>query len=229
MNFARTINFSILIAFLFITSLCSYSQDSSKKAKEIYANAKDNLNKLSYKTILEEKEKNEQIIDMFFHKVSQDGTVFTRREIIRDPLSPTNPLNPYIVITNDQGRFQLIKGKARALKINYQMSIKEIDETGLNISYSLSEGDYKGIPCYIITRKIEPNQLAYERYIEALPSYLQQKEKLNKEGFNAFFSSADVSHIARSDNFFRKIKYYGINGKFRGDREYGVVTINPSF
>jgi hypothetical protein len=228
MNFARTIIFSILTAFLFIIPLCSYSQeDSSKKAKEIYTNAKDNLNKLNYKTVLEKKEKeNERIIDMFFHKVNRDGTVFTRREIIREPNNPKNALSPYIVIINDHGHF-LLTTKSKAFKIDFQLTRKEIDETGLNISFSLSDGDYKGTPCYIITRKIEPNQLAYERYIEALPDDL--KPEANRKKFETSFSVLDVSYIAKNDNFFRKVIYYEINGKRLGFKEYGEVAINPSF
>jgi hypothetical protein len=230
MNFPRTINFSILTAFLFITSLCSYSQeDSSKKAKEIYAKAKDNYDKLNYKTVSEKKEKNGGITSIIFHKVNPDGTVFIRRENTIEPKSQLNPLNPNIEIINEQGQFQLIPIEGKAFKMDFQLGTKEIDETGLNISYALSERDYNETLCYVVTKRIEPNQLAYERYVEALPSEMQAQAKESKKNFETFFAAVTVFYIAKSDNFFRKRIRYGARGKLLGAYEWGEVVINPVF
>jgi hypothetical protein len=216
---------AFLSVFLLVNNISAKNITPKKTAKSIYVKAQSNSDNLNYKTVLRKKVGKGSKIDNFFHKVSQDGTVFTRREIIREPYNPSSPLGPYIEINNNAGRFRLLKGKA--IKMNFQWLPSKMDETGLEISYSLSMGKYKEIPCYIITKKTKPNQLAYERYIKTLPKSCPPKSY--KDKFDSFFHAADVAYIGKKDMFFRKIISYGIKGKSLGMREYGEVYINPTF
>ena len=227
-------NRKVIICFLLLSHLGVFlgnatddiQKANSSFAKNIYSKAKNNSHKLNYKTVLRDDVDKRVKIDNFFHKVEPDGTVLTRREIILEPLSAQDSLNPYIEIENNAGRFRIIKGD-KIIKLNFQWLPSEIDETGLDISYSLSEGNYKGVNCYIITKETKPDNLAYERYIKTLPTSFSPD--LYRSIFDRSFRTIDVAYIGKEDYFFRKITSYSIKGNLLGKREYGEVFINPVF
>ena len=209
------------------------AQDFSnqEKAKEVYFKAKSNLNNMNYMTesvstvSLSYGDGNDKkIFDKFFHKLNKDGTVLTRRELVIEPQDPFNPFNPLIVIENVSGRYELYKG-GNAYKIDFQKSMNEIDETGLDISYSLEEDDCNNVSCYVVTKKIQPTDLVYERYSSALPKNVIA----SKQRFADNFASTSVLYIGKNDLFFRKVEAYSANGKYLGVRDYGNVSLNIEF
>ena len=198
---------------------------SPAKVKDIYEQAQQNMDRLSYSTILEKQDSDgKNKIDKFFHKVNPDGTVYTRQEFTTVDAGSGKVLHSSLFIVNDSGQYHKF-GDSDVIKINFQLGKKKLNESGLDIQYSLKDGNYHGIPCYVITRNIKPDDLAYGRWLESLPDSIR-RESSNKQNFHDSFSTVDVSYVGKKDMLIYKTAFYSAAGKYKGAREYGKVSIN---
>lgn len=201
-------------------SCSSLKQDPSQEAKEIYARSKESMKKMSYKSTLVENKGKVKTTRIIYHKVNPDGTNDQRFESISQGSSP------FIMITNKDGNFQFIGNTA--LKQYIEDARRETPEQEEQATYSLAEGAHRGIPCYIITRKKEPDEKQFKRYTERLTD-AQKKDKSPeelKESFDKSFGVTEVCYIGKNDGFNYEYAYYTIHGK-KMSIDFGDVELNP--
>lgn len=190
------------------------------EAERIYKDAKNNQATKNYSSRSVFTVGKSKVTDSSFQQVSPEGIVRTRREVMMEPTSVGNPFNPWLVITNEDGRFQI--SKEQVMKLNYQFGRNSFDEKGLSIAYTLSDQDFEGIPCYKITRKIVFNQAARRAYIESLPSELQRDTDVNEQ-----FPVLEVMLVGKRDLFPRQIEFYNQSGKLTEKNQFSNVMLNP--
>jgi outer membrane lipoprotein-sorting protein len=213
-------NVVLPLLLLCCVSCSSLKKDPSQEAKDIYTRSKESMKKISYKSTLVENKGKVKTTRTIYHRVNPDGTNDYRYESITEG----NP--PFTIITNKDGRFQLI-GNA-ALKDYHESNRREVPEQEEQATYSLAEGVHRGLPCYIITRKKEPDEKQYNRYTERLPDDLKKDKSPEelKELFDKSFSVTEVCYIGKNDGFNYEYAYYNIHGK-KTSMDYGDVELNP--
>jgi outer membrane lipoprotein-sorting protein len=240
MNFARTINFSILIAFLFITSLFSYSQeDSSKKAEGILAKASEAVAKMTFKSRSIQKTVGVQknITTNIYQKSNPDGTVWIKVESIKENEKKENEVIS-VFLQNDEGMF-FIAGKI-AVKLAYMNTLQNnmmnnmgqvpLAVNGNSVKYSLVEKEHNGIPCYVVdvktTNTIETDKEILEATKKSLPDDI--KKILDEQNINlsAMMPSVVVYYIGKNDNFVYSMRNYNSKGKLISQINYENVELN---
>lgn len=214
----RWCRYSLLAGIIFMAA-AAWSAPS--KAEQIYREARKNLTTTNYSsqsvTAVDEKTK---MTSSTYQQVSPDGIVRTRQEVVIEPADAGNPFNPLLIISNEDGRFQV--SKDRVIKLNYQFGRKPMNENGLTITYMLDEQNFEGIPCYQITRKIALNQAAMEAYIDALPNESQKDPDVDE-----CFPMLEIMLVGENDRFPRQMASYNRNGKLIGRTQFSNLILNP--
>ncbi|MFZ2657940.1 MAG: hypothetical protein WAX69_23615 [Victivallales bacterium] len=198
MNSARNVNsISILTGFLFVISLCSYSQeDSSKKAEEILGKAKGNMiGEGDIKSFIAEDEEiledKSRLITRYYKKFNQDGTSWYRMEDITVD-SKNKQVDISVYLENDEGSWKIIGdvaikrlyvdkiSKDAAEKVQ-QKTEKEIFTYG----YEVKDVKINNIDCYQITEKILGDKSFFKltRYIiDKASSFVYSQAYFDKLG-----------------------------------------------
>jgi len=204
-----------------IVFMAATAWSAPSKAEQVYRDARKNLTTTNYSsqsvTAVDEKTK---MTSSTYQQVSPDGIVRTRQEVVIEPASVGNPFNPFLIISNEDGRFQISKDSV--IKLNYQFGRKPMSENGLIITYTLADQNFEGIPCYKITRKIALNQAAMEAYIDALPDELQRDADVD-----GCFPMLEIMLVGKDDLFPREIASYNRNGKLIGRTQFSNLVLNP--
>jgi len=204
-----------------IILMAATAWSAPSKAEQIYKEAQTNLETANYssRSVIAVDEKT-KITTSVYQQVSPDGIVRTRQEVVTEPAGAGNPFNPLLIISNEEGRFQI--SKEGVIKLNYQFGRKPMNENGLTVTYMLDDQNFEGIPCYKITRKITLNQAAMEAYIDALPDELQKDPDVD-----GCFPVLEIMLVGKNDRFPRQMASYNRNGKLIGRTQFSNLILNP--
>lgn len=214
--------FMLSLCLLFCESCLNAQEDASQKAKDLLKMGLKNQKRMSYKSTHINNKAGKKETTTIYSKNNQDGTNYRRYEVIEE----ADSVPSYLTISNNAGDFKIIGNTA--IKANFQMHINEIPEQGEEAAYSLTEGEHRGLPCYIVTKKIQANEERFNSFIKAMPNDLigNKTPDQQKELFASVFPTVEVYSIGKNDGFIWAYTYYNVRGKKIGSVDYGDVELN---
>ena len=197
--------------------------DESDKARDILFSAMKTTEKASFKATCKVLKGGKELKTINeYHMVMSDGTVLERSEYIwwnswKETYLPGKD-GAYVMIDKTLVKADFKIGGRKFIYKNVKNDVAE------DASYSLSEADYKGIPCYKVTVKIptEPS------YVKERMLRVQRYSDKGKDELIESLPFAKVFFIGKKNNFIYSCTYYNILGKRTKFAEWGNVKFNPT-
>lgn len=224
----------LMSVFLLLSVSCLSIQDNSqsKVAIDILNKGRENLKLMSYKsTVIDSTGKKGCIVT--YNKSNPDGTIYQRQErYVSRNIENYSPIS--INIKNSNGNFYILGNTAVKADFDSQIN-KKSSRLGMqgfekHATYSLSDGSYNNIACFIVTQKIQPDEDSYNDFMNLMPDSLKSNktpEQL-KTLFKHNFPATCITYIGKNDSFIYKLTSYDTNGKEIFSTDYGNVEFNVS-
>lgn len=154
-----------------------------------------------------------------YQKANVDGTVCHRIEFA----GKGTP----ITLKNSSGSFMLYPDSKIAVR--EADTDREKPNFDAYATYTMSEEEYNGKPCYIIIREIPITNKTLTIFKAFTPEE-QRKQPLSeiRKIFKEYFATKAVFRITKDDNLIYAIANYNSNGKFLSEVKYSKIEINPS-
>jgi hypothetical protein len=197
--------------------------ENAKLAKEILGKGKENLKRINYKSTYVDDTNGKKGTRIICNKSNPDGTNDYRYENSVEGAFYTS-----LMIRNRDGNFDIYRNTA--VKSTFDDGYDGMSEQGEQAAYSLSEGSHRGIPCYVITKKIQPDEGRYDSYLKHMEKVLVNKYTAAqlKNSFESAFPTIEVFHIGKNDGFIYEYTYYNVRGQKAAFTNYGDVELNAS-
>ncbi len=223
----------VLSVLLFFGVSCANEQnDPSQKARALLKQGKENLKRISSKATLVIKPNPKiETYTRIYNKWNPSGTNDQRIETYSGKIDASSSASVVsIQIKNSGGDFYIFGNMAIKSPESLTPLPKDIEkyEQGENATYYMADGFHGGIPCYIITKKIQADDERYKSFIRLMPNFMKNNktpEEL-KELFRSQFPSTVISYIGKNDGFIYEYTHYNVNGKQTISFEYRDVELN---
>lgn len=222
----------LLLGLLFGVSCVSEQNDSSQKASALLKQSRENLKQISYKaTLVMRPNPKIETYTRIYNKWNQIGTNDRRIETYSGKIDASSSASiAFIQIKNSEGDFYIFGNTAIKSPESLTPLPKDIEkyEQGEHATYTLADGFHGGIPCYIITKKIQADDERCNSFIRLMPNFMKNNktpEEL-KELFRSQFPSTEINYIGKNDGFICESTYYNVNGKQIISLDYRDVELN---
>jgi outer membrane lipoprotein-sorting protein len=211
-----------MLLLLFCISCLNAQDDVSQKAQALLKKGKENLKRMNYKSIFVDNTGKTKVTYTVYNKSNPDGTNYWRFEANAGEPAPRT-----LTIRNCNGNFSIYGNTA--IKANCQLGRSDVSEQGEHAAYSLSEGSHQGIPCYIVTKKIQPDDGRYNSFIKSFSgSGLKYSPAQLRELFEKSFPTIEVYLVGKNNNFIYEYTHYNIRGNKITNINYGDVELNAA-
>lgn len=207
---------------LLCASCLNIREDASQKAERILRESLDKLSSTSHKKTIFLNTQREARQIVIYTKIKHDGTTNSRSEqFLLNPKDSLSTPMSIITIKNKDGNFVIIGDTVVEL-------LFEMKNTGdilkPEFRYSLSNGLYKNIPCYIITQKTTFDNDSYDEYISLHPHLVKklapEQLKLLAE---RIFAAKIINYIDMDSGVIYEASGYNANGEKINSSEYELI------
>ena len=191
----------------------------AQDAATILMTGLDNNKVLTYKAFTW-KDSTHKDATVFYNCANPDGTFWCRLGDLNDTSS--------FYIDKGNGVFQIL-GKT-AIKApfvtlhNYRLSA-----IGEQADYSLKSSFFHNRSCYVVTKRIVPDDGRFSLFMQFRATDSIAKESLAKQRamFEHLFPTVEIYYIGKSDNFIYAHAYYNVHGEKIDEHHWDVVEFNP--
>lgn len=197
--------------------------DESDKARDILFSAMKATEKASFKaTCKVTKGGKEYKTIKTYHIVLPDGTLQERTEHTwwnswKETFIPSKT-GTYAIFDKTVVKTDMPIGSRQSIYKSVKGDVIE------DASYSMTDGNYKGEPCYKITVKIPTDQT----YVKERLQRIQRHSNKTEEELMKVLPFAKTFLVGQKNNFIYSCTCYNILGRRTSTEEWGTVTFNPS-
>lgn len=206
------------ILLLFLLAACIFALNAAAVSPEqLYRQAVEKMKSTSYKAV----RTNNGITKEIYSRSNPDGTTDKRTTTAAGPKTT-------LTLQNSQGRFLLYPDQKIAIRLHVEPQSGEVFDR--YTTWSITEGEHQGIPCYIVNREIAFSEASLRVFREMLPEDIRDTWSASKirQTFQNEYPRHRIYHIGKDNLFIYAAASYTGTGKFLSESSYDRVEWNPS-
>ncbi len=213
----------INIMIFIMTFFPAIGESADLTPNEVMSEARRAMETLSYqitkKELIEhEGEKIEQITLRMLQKRFSDGVVCTRIETFGKYAA--------IELTNREGCYELFPDVKKGIKINRQPTDKKLDLL-TDAEYSMKDGFFGDIPCYVITATIVPTESLIKEIRRQWMITAPKEMTLSDREIESRLNRKELFYVAKNNFFIYSHKIFDAGGKLIFINNRDNVEFNP--